>query len=106
MAELYVGMLADVGFDLFPVSLIITHFFAVSTNRQQALQYLDFIRGLLACPVTSGDPFSSANPPECGPRRESFLSLTSVIPLHGRSTIPSGVQVTIFIEFILKTYYY
>jgi len=50
MAELYVGMLADVGFDLFPVSLIITHFFAVSANRQQALQDLDFIRGLLACP--------------------------------------------------------
>ena len=41
MAELGLGMVADISLNLIPITFIVTDFLAVSTNRKQAAQCLD-----------------------------------------------------------------
>src|SRR5512135_3409174 len=47
MTKLRIGMFGDIPFDLVPVTLVITDFFAGRTNRQESAQSLYVIEGIL-----------------------------------------------------------
>ena len=47
MAEFRFRMIMDVGLNLIPVSIVITNFVAMRTNRKQPAELFNFFQGLL-----------------------------------------------------------